>query len=45
MTFISAKSAAVARKKAPWAAKVAKVEGGYMAFLTVTEYETWRKQR
>jgi hypothetical protein len=41
---ITAKSAASARKIAPWAAKVAKVEGGYMAFESLTDYAQWRKQ-
>ena len=42
--MISATSAKQARKLAPWAAKVVKVEGGYMAFESVSDYQTWRKQ-
>lgn len=42
---IPAKSAAEARKLAPWAAKVTKVEGGYMAFESVADYATWKKQK
>ena len=41
----NAKTAAEARKAAPWAAKVVKVEGGYIAFESVTDYETWKRQK
>jgi hypothetical protein len=43
--MIEAKSAKAARKAAPWAAKVVKVQGGYIAFASVADYETWRRQR
>lgn len=43
--FIYVKSAAAARKAAPWAAKVVKVTGGYVAFESVDDYERWRNQR
>ncbi len=43
--FIHAKTAAQARKLAPWAAKVIKVSGGYMAFESVSDYETWKRQK
>jgi len=43
--LISAKSPAAARKLAPWAAKVAKVEGGYMAFESAADYRTWKNQK
>ena len=43
--IIAAKSAVSARKTAPWAAKVAKVEGGYMAFESIADYAQWRNQR
>lgn len=42
---ITAKSAAEARKIAPWAAKIVKVEGGYMAFESVAAYRTWKGQK
>ncbi len=29
----------------PWASKIIKVEGGYMGFESITDYETWRKQK
>ena len=34
-----------ARKLVPSAAKIVKVCGGYMTFTTVTDWQTWRKQR
>jgi len=43
--MITASSAKQARKLAPWAAKIVKVEGGYMAFESVSDYQTWRKQK
>ena len=43
--FIEAKTARSARKAAPWAAVIIKVEGGYLAFATTTDAETWRRQR
>ena len=42
---ITAKSAAEARKIAPWAAKIVKVEGGYMAFESVADYRTRKGQK
>ena len=33
-----------ARDLAPWAAVVIEVEGGYMAFESTTDYETWASQ-
>ncbi len=41
---VTATSAKQARKLAPWAAKIVKVEGGYKAFESVTDYQTWRRQ-
>ena len=29
----------------PWAAKVAKVCGGYIAFESLDDYQIWKKQR
>lgn len=42
--FVEVKSAAAARKACPWAAKVVKVEGGYMCFEFLADYEVWAKQ-
>ena len=38
------KTAKEAKEKATWAAKVVKVEGGYMAFEFMTDYTTWINQ-
>lgn len=34
-----------ARERCPWAAKIVKVEGGYLAFESLADWKTWRKQR
>ena len=34
-----------AHEIAPWAVKIAKVEGGYIAFESIIDYDTWRKQK
>jgi hypothetical protein len=41
----SAKDLKKAHEEAPWAAKIAKVEGGYMAFESAADYDAWRKQK
>lgn len=33
-----------ARDVAPWASKIIEVEGGYLAFESLADYETWCKQ-
>jgi hypothetical protein len=33
-----------AQEIAPWAAEIVEVEGGYMAFESVADYETWNRQ-
>lgn len=42
---INAKTAAQARKLAPWAAKIVKVSGGYRAFESIADYVTWKAQK
>ena len=44
-TTYSAEDLKKAHEIAPWAAKIAKVEGGYMAFASIADYDMWRKQR
>jgi len=34
-----------AMQHCPWAAKIVKVEGGYMCFESITDYEVWCKQK
>lgn len=43
--FIECKDRRTAMRKATWASKVTKVEGGYIAFESVADYETWKKQK
>lgn len=43
--FIQANSKREAFEMAPDAAKLVKVCGGYMAFDSIDDYETWKKQR
>ena len=38
-------SRAAAVKAMPWAAKVVKVCGGYMGFESLSDYETWKRQK
>lgn len=42
---LDCKTAKQARELAPWAAKIVKVEGGYLAFESLTEWSTWKGQR
>jgi hypothetical protein len=43
--FVQAKTRKQAVAECPWAAKIVKVEGGYMCFESITDYETWRNQK
>lgn len=43
--FLQAGSRNAAKSAAPWAAKIAKVDGGYMAFESVADHAMWRSQR
>lgn len=43
--FIEVKSYPAAKKQAPWASKIAKVEGGYQAFESVADYQVWKRQK
>jgi hypothetical protein len=43
--LIPAKNRRQAIKLAPWAAVLAKVEGGYMAFESRASYAVWRAQK
>ncbi len=42
--FIHAESLEAARDAAPWAAQIVEVEGGYMAFESLADYDGWRAQ-
>jgi hypothetical protein len=43
LLVVNTRAAAV--KLAPWAAKIVKVDGGYMAFETAADYRTWKNQK
>lgn len=43
--MIECKSRKTAIRKAPWAAKIVKVEGGYLAFESMADYQTWKRQK
>jgi hypothetical protein len=42
--FVKCETEDDAAKVCPWAARIVKVEGGYMCFESVTDYETWQNQ-
>ena len=33
-----------AKRRCPWAAVIAKVDGGFLCFEYVTDYDIWRRQ-
>lgn len=43
--FVHVDTRKQAAAECPWAAKIVKVDGGYMCFEAVTDYETWRAQK
>ncbi len=43
--FVRCLSRSTARKLCPWAAIIAKAEGGYWAFESPSDYAIWRNQR
>jgi hypothetical protein len=43
--LIEVKTRKTAIKAAPWAAKIIKVYGGYMAFESMTDAEMWKSQK
>lgn len=43
--FVEAKSYSTAKRRCPWAAKIARVYGGYICFSDVADYKTWRAQK
>ena len=42
---IDCASRSTAKRRAPWAAVIARVEGGYRAFEYVSDYAAWRSQK
>jgi hypothetical protein len=45
VVFLEVPTYYAARKAAPWATVIAKVTGGYKAFESIQDYETWRNQK
>lgn len=43
--FVECADYRTAYRRAPWASRVAKVCGGFMAFESVNDYETWKRQK
>ena len=43
--FLQVKTRYQAKKAAPWAAKIRKVDGGFIAFESWTDYEVWKNQK
>jgi hypothetical protein len=43
--MIQTESRKEAVNQAPWAAKIVKVDGGYMAFESVADYKIWKNQK
>ena len=43
--YVDCKCRKTVARRAPWAAVVAKCDGGYMAFESVTDYKTWKGQK
>jgi hypothetical protein len=43
--FVEASTRYQAKKLMPWAAVIARVEGGYYGFEFVTDYRVWKNQK
>lgn len=43
--FVQCQSRSTAKRRAPWAAIIAKVTGGFIAFESIDDYKTWKGQR
>ncbi len=43
--FIDVKTYYAAKKAAPWASKIIKVDGGYRAFESITDYCLFKNQK
>ncbi len=43
--FIETSKRSIAVKEAYWAVKIVKVEGGYMAFESRDDFNTWKNQK
>jgi len=43
--FLSCKDRKTAQRRCPWAAKIVKVELGYICFESIDDYLVWKKQK
>lgn len=43
--FVDCNSRSTAKRRCPWAAVIARVEGGYRCFESAEDYRLWRKQQ
>jgi len=43
--MVETKSRKESEKSCLWAAKIVKVDGGYMCFESLADYETWKNQK
>lgn len=43
--MVECKTRKTAVKQMPWAAKVVKVEAGYMGFESIDDWQTWSRQK
>jgi len=42
---VSCKSYQTAKNQCPWASKIVRVTDGFMCFESMTDYETWKRQK
>lgn len=43
--FVECKSRATAKRRCVWATVIAKAFGGFYAFESVSDYQTWKNQK
>ena len=43
--FVKSESRYQAKKQCPWQSRTAKTCGGYMCFESISDYDTWRRQK
>jgi hypothetical protein len=43
--FAQTSSRRTAEAECPWSTKIVKVDGGYMVFESINDYQTWRSQQ
>lgn len=43
--FVECKSRSTAARRCPWAAVIAKADGGYWCFESPDDYDQWKGQR